>query len=86
MPVGGGALPKSLGGGVLGPSRRAAQGAREEVAGAEGKEDSCKSRGAAPKQGLSNISWGCRCPRDEDSWEPRALSPASGLIEGGRVA
>ena len=71
---------------MLGPSRRAAQGAREQVAGAEGKEDSCKSRGAAPKQGLSNISWGCRCPRDEDSWEPRALSPASGLIEGGRVA
>lgn len=84
MPVRGGALPKSLGGGLLGPNRRVAQGAREEVAGAGGEEASCKSREAAPKQGLSNISWGCRCPRGEDSWEPRALSPASGLIEGGR--
>ena len=36
---------------MLGPGRRGAQAAREEVAGAGGEEDNCKSREAAPKQG-----------------------------------
>ena len=44
MPVRGGALPKSLGGGLLGPNRRVAQGAREEVAGAGGEEEAGEVR------------------------------------------